>query len=75
MEEPIPPVRRVTQLTRIEERGAKVVYKKPQWKEEDRLPKQTYSFKFPAERRPGVGAGRIRARRVRLFRQVGYALP
>lgn len=75
MEEPLPPVRRITQLARIEGRGAAVQYRKPDWKLQERPAAASPAFKFPADRSAGSGAKKVRPRRVRLSKPVLYNLP
>lgn len=76
MEEPIPQVRRVTQLERIRERGATVVYRKPKWKEAEGDEKPVRrSFVYPADRSPGSSVGKVRRRRPRSYKTIKYTLP
>jgi len=76
MDEPIPPVRRVTQLDRIESRGAIVVFRKPKWKE-SAGPKiiADKAFVYPANRSPGTSIGRVRKRRQPTYRTITYSMP
>lgn len=76
MADPIPQVRRVTQLDRIESRGATVIYRKPKWKEAEgprTVVKQ--AFVYPADRSAGSGQTKIRRRREKIYRAVKYTLP
>eukprot|EP01015_Nassula_variabilis_P013691 TRINITY_DN2127_c0_g1_i5.p1 TRINITY_DN2127_c0_g1~~TRINITY_DN2127_c0_g1_i5.p1 ORF type:complete len:299 (+),score=41.88 TRINITY_DN2127_c0_g1_i5:125-1021(+) len=84
LDEPLPPQKEVNKLEDIKKRGANVIYKVPAWKqkqldEEAKLDKEDESarkqgYEFPVRPYPGIGANKIRKRRVRLVKKVDYAL-
>lgn len=81
--DPLPTPSQIAQLERIEEKGAKVVFNQPEWFKKERAEeaaaktagkKKEEEFVYPVPIYPGVGADRIRKRRVRLVKNIVFPM-
>eukprot|EP01017_Pseudomicrothorax_dubius_P027985 TRINITY_DN3284_c0_g1_i1.p1 TRINITY_DN3284_c0_g1~~TRINITY_DN3284_c0_g1_i1.p1 ORF type:complete len:303 (-),score=53.08 TRINITY_DN3284_c0_g1_i1:69-977(-) len=80
LQDPLPPPMKTTRLEKLRELGADVNYNVPLWVQEQRKEEETEKksrkeeFIYPALRTPGIGANKIRRRRVKLQKVIDYGL-